>query len=597
MSDNQQYPSADMPPQTPVVPPQSPWASGAQPAAYPQPAPAPNPGVSAGAAAVAPVPVAPLPPGAGAPLRGAGVAAVPAGGVLQPHRVESDLADGEWHRMHPLTPLMQGGLFLIVIIGIVVANMRDRLIALFVPQFRDYEDRYAGDPVDWIFTNNLVLVALGVVLAVLVLIIAAFYLSWRFHQFRISDSDVEVKQGVLMRKQRRAPLDRVQGVNLTRPFVARLIGLAKLEVVGAGADANVKLEYLRTADAEAVRADILGRASGLRRARELRQNGQPVPQTRAQEFIQTVGGGITGIIDGAEAPVAEPASVVHIPIGRLIGSHLWSPTTLMLLVYIAIVVVASIFGSEYVLFALLPAVFGVGLYWFRSLMKVLRYSIAPTPDGLRITFGLTTTITETIPPGRVHAVEVHQSLFWRPFGWYSIKINRLSGKSAESQQSDPFTTILPVGTRADVERVLMLLFDQLATADVDRMLVDGLGKRPSVDPYVNTPTRAWWVHPLSWKRTGFVITGEFLLLRRGALVRTLAMFPLARSQSIDVRQGPLARAARIGTLHVHVVPGQVSGVLSGVDRAQLMTLFQNAQSRAINAARADRTHRWAETVR
>ncbi len=522
---------------------------------------------------------------------------VPAAGTPQPQRVESDLADGEWHRMHPLTPLMQGGLFLIVVIGIVVANMRDRLIALFVPQFRDYEDRYAGDPVDWILTNNLVLVALGGVLVVLALLMVAFYMSWRFHQFRISDSDVEVKQGVIMRKQRRAPLDRVQGVNLTRPFVARLIGLAKLEVVGAGADANVKLEYLRTADAEAVRADILGRASGLRRQRELRQSGQPVPQTRAQEFIQTVGGGITGIIDGAEAPVAEPASVVHIPIGRLIGSHLWSPTTLMLVVYIAVVVVGSIFGSEYVLFALLPAVFGVGLYWFRSLMKVLRYSIAPTPDGLRITFGLTTTITETIPPGRVHAVEVHQSLLWRPFGWYTIKINRLSGKSAESQQSDPFTTILPVGTRADVERVLMLLFDQLATADVDRMLVDGLGKRPSNDPFVNTPTRAWWVHPLSWKRTGFVLTGEFLLLRRGALIRTLAMFPLARSQSIDVRQGPLARAARIGTLHVHVVPGQVSGVLSGVDRQQLMTLFQNAQSRAIHAARSDRTHRWAESNR
>ena len=583
MSDNQQHPFPGVPPQPPVVPGQQPAAPGQSPLMNAGPAGAPS----------SPTPM----PGAGFPAPGFPAPGLPGTGVPQPHRVESDLADGEWHRMHPLTPLMQGGLFLIVVIGIVVANMRDRLISLFVPQFRDYEDRYAGDPVDWILTNNLVLVALGGVLVVLALLMVAFYMSWRFHQFRISDSDVEVKQGVLMRKQRRAPLDRVQGVNLTRPFVARLIGLAKLEVVGAGADANVKLEYLRTADAEAVRADILGRASGLRRQRELRQSGQSVPQTRAQEFIQTVGGGITGIIDGAEAPVAEPASVVHIPIGRLIGSHLWSPTTLMLVVYIAVVVVGSIFGSEYVLFALLPAVFGVGLYWFRSLMKVLRYSIAPTPDGLRITFGLTTTITETIPPGRVHAVEVHQSLLWRPFGWYTIKINRLSGKSAESQQSDPFTTILPVGTRADVERVLMLLFDQLATTDVDRMLVDGLGKRPSSDPYVNTPTRAWWVHPLSWKRTGFVLTGEFLLLRRGALIRTLAMFPLARSQSIDVRQGPLARAARIGTLHVHVVPGQVSGVLSGVDRQQLMALFQSAQSRAIRAARSDRTHRWAESVR
>src|SRR5690606_41600386 len=45
-----------------------------------------------------------------------------------------------------------------------------------------------------------------------------------------------VRSGVLFRTHRRAPLDRVQGVNLTRPMIARLFGLAKLEVVGAGLD-------------------------------------------------------------------------------------------------------------------------------------------------------------------------------------------------------------------------------------------------------------------------------------------------------------------------------------------------------------------------
>ena len=82
--------------------------------------------------------------------------------------------------------------------------------------------------------NNLVLVALLVVLGVVALLIALFYVSWRFHTFRITGDDVEVRSGVLFRTHRRAPLDRVQGVNLTRPMIARLVGLAKLEVVGAG---------------------------------------------------------------------------------------------------------------------------------------------------------------------------------------------------------------------------------------------------------------------------------------------------------------------------------------------------------------------------
>src|SRR5690606_24234832 len=105
--------------------------------------------------------------------------------------------------------------------------------------------------------------ALGVIL----LLCVAFYVVWRFHTFRITADHVEVRKGILFRSHRRAPLDRVQGVNLTRPFLARLVGLSKLEVVGAGVDANVELEYLKTSIAETLRADILRLASGARHER------------------------------------------------------------------------------------------------------------------------------------------------------------------------------------------------------------------------------------------------------------------------------------------------------------------------------------------
>ncbi|MGB4780244.1 MAG: PH domain-containing protein, partial [Microbacterium sp.] len=163
--------------------------------------------------------------------------------------------------MHPLTPVLRGGLFLVVVIGIIIANLRDRLIGWLIPGFSDLE-QYEGDPVDYVLTNGLILVAALAVLGVLLVIVGWFYVSWRFHTFRITGDDVEVRTGILFRTHRRAPLDRVQGVNLTRPMVARLLGAAKLEVVGAGLDANVKLEYLSTANAEAVRADILRLASG-----------------------------------------------------------------------------------------------------------------------------------------------------------------------------------------------------------------------------------------------------------------------------------------------------------------------------------------------
>lgn len=513
--------------------------------------------------------------------------------------VRSPLSDGEWHRMHPLTPLFRGGLVLVIIAGVIISNFRDRLIEwflpMFVPSLPDIEQN-PGDPIDYVVEHNLIPLAALAALALLLLFIGLFYLSWRFHMFRITGDDVEVRQGVLFRSHRRAPLDRVQGVNLTRPMFARLAGLAKLEVVGAGTDANVKLEYLSTANAEAVRADILRLASGVQlEATRSGAAGSKGRGGRVAAAASAVSDGITGLLLGAEEPVEEPQSVVHIPPGRLAASRLLSGSTIMMILLIVAIVLGAIYGTPWVLFGMVPALIGFGTYWVRSITRALRYSIAPTRNGVRITFGLFTTVTEILPPGRVHAVEVAQSILWRPYGWWSIKVNRLSGRAADGQAAQ-FTSVLPVGTRDDVERVLRLLLPGLAEDEWHAVFEDGiLGPRDG-DPYTNTPRRARILRLLSWRRNGFLITAAALFLRRGVVWRTLAVFPLARLQSIGLDQGPLDRALGVAGAQAHTIIGPVSGSLGAVDRDAALRLFSTVESHAIAAAAADRSHRWAGEV-
>ncbi len=523
--------------------------------------------------------------------------------------VRSPLSDGEWHRLHPLTPLLRGGLFLIVVIGIVVANLRDRLLVIFLPWLApdlggEFDEDLAewegsgGDPIDFIIANNLYLVAALTVLGVLIVLVAVFYMSWRFHTFRITDDDVEVRSGILFRTQRRAPLDRVQGVNLTRPMIARLLGMAKLEVVGAGADANVKLEYLSTSNAEAVRADILRLASGRRladAAAAASSPGAPArPDGRLAALGHTVGREITGLIEGPEAPVDVPESVVNIPVGRLVASHVVSMSTIALIAAAVAVGIGVSMGVTWLLFAMVPTLIGFGAYWVRSIVRSLRYSIAPTPDGVRITFGLLTTVTEIVPPGRVHALEVTQPILWRPAGWWMIRINRLTGRSAADTTTDQFTTVLPVGTAADVERVLRLLQPTVPDPEWPLIVQQGVLGPGEGDSFVNTPRRAWWIRPLSFRRNGFRLTGDVLLLRRGLIWRKLAILPLARLQSLGLHQGPLDRMSRVATLRAHVVTGPVFPNLSAIDRDRALALFADASRAAVLAASGDRSHRWAE---
>lgn len=516
-----------------------------------------------------------------------------------PELVRSPLSDGEWHRLHPLTPLLRGGLVLLVVIGVIVANLRDRLLIVFLPWLApDIEDEVgqwegSGDPIDFIVVNNLYVVAALGVLAVLIVLVAGFYLSWRFHTFRITGDDVEVRSGILFRTQRRAPLDRVQGVNLTRPMVARLLGMAKLEVVGAGTDANVKLEYLSTANAEAVRADILRLASGQRLADAAAAGAGPRQGGRVAALGQTVGRELTGMIEGAEAPAAVPESVVNIPVGRLVASHVLSMSTVGLLLAFAAIVVGVSQGVTWLLFGFVPAIIGFGAYWIRSIVRSLRYSIAPTPDGVRITFGLLTTITEIVPPGRVHAVEVTQPILWRPAGWWMVRINRLTGRSATDTNTDQFTTVLPVGKIEDVDRVLRLLQPGVPESEWPLIVQQGLGGPGDDDTFTNSPRRAWWIRPLSWRRNGFRLTPDLLLLRRGLVWRKLAIVPLARLQSFGLYQGPLDRLTRVSNARAHVVTGPVYPYLAAIDRDTALELFDGVARGTVRAAFDDRTHRWA----
>lgn len=507
--------------------------------------------------------------------------------------VRSPLSDGEWHRLHPLTPLMRGGLFLVVLIGVIIANFRDRLIAVFVPVMgEEFEYGEYSDPIDFILANDLLLLAALAVLGVLLVLLGVFWLSWRFHTFRITGDDVEVRSGVLFRTHRRAPLDRVQGVNLTRPMVARLLGMAKLEVVGAGLDANVKLEYLSTANAEAVRGDILRLASG-RRLGDARAVDAGSPRERV---VGVVSAGLTGLIEGAEGPVEEPASVVHIPPGRLVASHLLSGSTIGLVILLVAVVVGSIIGTPWVLFSIIPTMIAFGAYWFRQITRTLRYSIAPTPAGVRITFGLFTTVTEILPPGRVHAIEIAQPVLWRRFGWWRIRVNRLSGRSASDSTAQQFADVLPVGTRADLERVLPLLLPTLTLDEWQSVLAGGLVRPEVGDAYTTTPRRARWLRPLSWRRNGFLLTPEALLLRSGVLRRALVVLPLARLQSLRIAQGPIDRAMRVANITGHTVLGPVSGTLGILDRDAAVGVWRDGAAAVIAAAARDRSHRWDEAA-
>ncbi|MDN3479758.1 PH domain-containing protein [Curtobacterium sp. APC 4022] len=513
------------------------------------------------------------------------------------------LTDGEWHRLHPLTPLLKGGIFLVVILGYVLNNLRDQIVEVFIPGEGGPQEE--GDPVRYVYEHGVVgWVLLGIVVLLLVLI-GLFYLSWRMHEFRVTGEIVEVRSGVVFRTHRKARLDRIQGINISRPLIPRLFGTAKLEVAQAGNDANVQLAYLGAKAADDLRQRILVLASGAK-------------DTDRPRYAGASGGLLQDRVDEFLAPELDPDAVhatrvVRVHPGRLIGSMLLSGTTVViLLLVVAIIVSISLTGQYFLLVSLFPAVIGAGGYYVRKFSKSLRYTIADTRDGIRIGFGLFSTSNETLPPGRIHAVSVAQPLLWRPFGWWDIRINRATnaGNGASTNQQVS-SIVLPVGTAAEVRQVLEIILPELVgsavvgpEASMERMregsaeavgvVDDSLTTSGDHGGFVHSPRRGRWLRPLSASRNGYRFVPGAVLLRLGAVWRSLVVVPLPRVQSVKVTQGPLERALRLASVHVHTVSGLVSARVGALDAGDAQRLWSGTTERAVEAAATDTSHRWRD---
>jgi putative membrane protein len=507
----------------------------------------------------------------------------PARDLLPPGVVlDTRLADGEWHRLHPATPLLRGGIFLIALAGYFISEARQWLVNLAIGGGRHGD---SGDPIEYVTTDGrlpLFLLAVGVVL---ILIVGVFTLSWRVHEFRVTDEVVEVKSGLLRRSQRKGRLDRIQGVNIVRPFFARLVGAARLEIDVAGHDANVRLDYLSSANADGLRRDILRLASGLR---QLEAAGPTGAEGSARGFVEQRVNEL--IAPELAANVASPESVVKVHTGRLVGSILLHDTVLF---WVLVIVFGASFsiGSHHLagLVVLVSFAFGLGTFIFRRFTKSLRYSIASTPDGVRIGFGLLTLSNETLPPGRIHSIQIRQPILWRFPGWWEIRVNRASRSNAKGADGQRNTTILPVGNLDDVLRVVALIAPEATDLEAVRLGVVGSG---AAGGFINSPRRAAVIRWFSWRRNGFARVPGVVLLRRGAIWRDLTIVPEPRVQSVGLHQGPLYRAIGLADLHVHTVNGPVRARLGAVDRDVALAFFSDVASDVVHAVSADATHRW-----
>ncbi len=457
------------------------------------------------------------------PTEGAGLPGAPAGEVEAPAE-DSTI----WQRVHPATPLINAWKALGVLVAIVAFNMMESIGATL--------ELVGSFPVLWV-----VLTVIGALLLVLLIALGYSWLAWKRMRYAVGEDAVFHHQGILFRSQRHARLNRIQGVDIVRPLLGRLVGLAVVNIETAGgAKSNVRIQFLKDEEAERLRAEVLARAAGLR--------GTSRPGTAP-----------------GTAPVFSQAperQVYALPLGDLLLSVLLSPAALSLLVLVLALVPVGVLGGDAgwaAFFGLIPAALAaVGLF-YSQFDSGFNFTLAVSPDGIRLRHGLLSTQAQTLPPGRVQAVRLSQFILWRFKDWWRVEVN-VAGYGLDNRNNGTSSrnVIMPVGGRADAVNTLWLVLHDLGVDNPDTVVEAALSGTLDDGGFLPSPPSARWVDPLIWRRNGLLITRTALLMRRGRLTRTLTVVPHERTQSLAIQQGPWERRLGLADLRADSVPGPIS---------------------------------------
>jgi putative membrane protein len=424
-------------------------------------------------------------------------------------------------RLHPLSPLLRGG--------------RLAVLAIAAISWQGYQNLGTAN---WLLA----------VVVVAVLTLVGSVISYLVTGYHVVGHELRIYEGLIVRRTRAIPVERLQSVELVRPLMARLFGLAelRLEVVG-GAKTEAPLAFLVVGEAVQLRERLLGLA-----------------RTAAPSAAPSSDAAVVGAM---ARPVA-PEQLLHVVNNRdLVVSQLLRPHWWALPFAIAAPVFYFAYESQFNFVAIastITAVFGVVIAPIRTILAEWRFTIATGPDGFRLRRGLIETRSQTVPSGRIQSVGVDWPLLWRGAGWVRATMHVAGVNEPREQRAG----LLPVGTVETAEGIL--------AAALPGFVLRAVAVHP-------VPRRARWLVPLRQRVLGYQLAPTAFVTRDGLLTRRLVIVPYGRIQSVRIRQGPVQRLLRVASVWADTAGGGLTAVAQHRDQAEAKALATALADRSRSA--------------
>ncbi|GAA4714390.1 PH domain-containing protein [Sphingomonas lutea] len=437
-------------------------------------------------------------------------------------------------------------------------------------------------------------------IGLLAFLVIGIFLYWTRFSFRVGASDIRIDSGIISRRHRSIPFDRIQDVDIKQPLFARLLGLAEVKFEtgsgGGGGDGEEAVIHAITLRRAHEIRDLVRARRGVAAAAVEADAGDERPPVYAMDlrrlflsgtfnFSLAVFAGLFGLTQTMGDLLGFDPLNRRFWIGLAEGNH---PLAQYLVEHRAGAAVAG---------TLLLLVVGLATGVVRTIVRDFGFRLDRTGAGLRRRRGLLTRTDVTLPARRAQAVVVATGPVRDRFGWRELKLQSLARDEGSGDH-----VLAPLADDDEVDRVL----DELAWRPIARdaawqrlskayvtafaiglspvILLLGLivGALvlvpPMLDPVVAAnvseslrPMRlsatillavvvgATLLRWLAWHRAAYALDGDRLLVRSGWWRRRLTILPTAKIQSIDLTENLVSRLFGTATLHFGVAGGGADG--------------------------------------
>lgn len=425
---------------------------------------------------------------------------------------------------------------------------------------------------------------------VLVLVILTYViLYWYRYVFYIQDQELRLEYGVLVRKKRYIPFERIQTVQISAGIIQRIFGLVKLQVETAGGGKQ----------AEVVLAALQGdKAAELRGILQTRNTETAVSSVEEGDTLQEhhLSKRLLLLLASTSNGIGVVLSFLLLIISQL---HDFFP---QLIVWTKVQGAAENVIAGRISIIVIAILLLFLMAWTLSLVGTIitygNFVLVREGNNIKISKGLIERKQLTIPVKRIQAIKVVESILRQPFGLVSLQMVSISN-TGERGEGNILFPLLP--------RSKVLVFLQNVIPEFSMPLeVESLPARsrryyivPALIVSIIIASLTTALLPWGYIAWGLVIMVLFLsnrqfidagwqlrddklMLRTRSLGLISTIIPGRRIQSLDLSRNYFQAKRKVNTINLSVASGTISAdvKLKGMDDEKSQFIIEWFSSRS-----------------